>query len=168
MYMDIVITELTFEHWEAVKIIYEQGLATRIATFETSSPSWEEWNKSHLSVCRFVAIKDDEIVIGWIALSPVSSRCVYGGVAKISVYVHQNHRKKEFGKLLLNQVIKNSGEHGYCMLQAGIMPANKVSVALHESVGFRIVGYRERISKLDGAWMDNLLLERRSKLVGLD
>lgn len=165
--MDISITELTNEHWDEVKAIYEQGLATGIATFETESPSWEAWNNSHISIGRFVAIEHN-IVIGWVALSPVSSRCVYGGVAEISVYVHENHRKKGIGKLLLNAVIKSSEEHGYWMLQAGIMPSNKGSVALHESVGFRVVGYRERISKVGNEWTDNLLLERRSKVVGID
>ena len=161
------ITPLTKNHWTEVKTIYEQGLKTRVATFETESPSWEEWTQSHLSICRFVVLEHNQ-VIGWIAVSAVSSRCVYGGVAEISVYVHEEHRGKGIGKLLLAEVITESENNGYWMLQAGIMPANVGSVKLHESLGFRIVGYREKISKVDSVWQDNLLLERRSKVVGVD
>jgi phosphinothricin acetyltransferase len=167
MTLIITIESLEPEHWGQVKSIYEQGLKTGVATFETDSPSWEEWNESHLSIGRLVAIELNKVV-GWIALSPVSSRCVYGGVAEISVYVHEDQRGKGIGKKLLEKAIKSSEENEYWMLQAGIMPANIGSVKLHESVGFRTVGYRERISKINGQWMDNLLLERRSTLVGTE
>lgn len=167
MEIPTIIKPLKSSHWSAVKEIYEQGLKTGVATFETESPSWEEWDQSHLSICRLVALEGDEM-IGWIALSPVSSRCIYGGVAEISVYVSEDHRGKGIGKQLLSEVIPVSEENGYWMLQAGIMPANVGSVKLHESVGFRTVGFREKISKIHGVWQDNLLLERRSKVVGLN
>jgi phosphinothricin acetyltransferase len=163
----LTISQIEAHHWPDIKAIYEQGLLTGVATFETESPSWEQWDASHLSICRLVAQEGDQVV-GWIALSPVSSRCVYGGVAEISVYIHRDHRGKGIGKQLLREVVSASEDQGYWMLQAGIMPANVGSVKLHESVGFRIVGYRERISQVDGIWMDNLLLERRSAIVGVD
>ena len=153
-------------HWQPVKSIYEQGLTTGVATFETESPSWEEWDSSHVKIGRLIAIENNRVV-GWIALSPVSSRCIYGGVAEISVYIHENHRGKGIGKLLLAEVIRVSEDNGYWTLQAGIMPANVGSVKLHESLGFRTVGYREKISKIKGVWQDNLILERRSKVVGV-
>lgn len=167
MAVHISIDPLKDSQWPMVKEIYEQGLKTGVATFETESPTWGEWNQSHLSICRFAALEADQVV-GWIALSPVSSRCVYGGVAEISVYVHEAHRGKGIGRLLLAQVISSSEQHDYWMLQAGIMPSNVGSVKLHEALGFRIVGYREKISKINGQWMDNLLLERRSAVVGVD
>ena len=162
----MIIAPLTVDHWSTVKKIYEQGLKTGVATFETESPNWEDWNESHLSICRFVALQGNQVV-GWIALSPVSSRCVYGGVAEISVYIDEKHRGNGIGKILLTEVITESENNGYWMLQAGIMPANVGSVKLHESIGFRIVGIREKISKIHGEWQDNLLLERRSKTIGV-
>jgi len=167
MFSSIKILPLIPKHWVEVKKIYEQGLKTGIATFETESPNWEEWNQSHLSICRFVAIQEEK-VIGWVALSPVSSRCVYGGVAETSIYIDEKFQGKGIGKMLLSEVIASSEENNYWMLQAGVMPANIGSIKLHESMGFRIVGYREKISKLNDVWMDNIFLERRSKVVGID
>ena len=164
--MTTAIIALEPQHWNEVKTIYEQGLATGIASFETKSPSWVDWDRSHLTVCRFVAIQRKKVV-GWIALSPVSSRCVYGGVAEISVYVHEDYRKMGVGKLLLATTVAASEQKGYWTLQAGIMPQNISSIKLHEAAGFRVVGYREKISKINEQWTDNLLLERRSKVVGI-
>ena len=163
----ISVTSIEDQHWTAIKEIYEQGLATGVATFETQSPSWEQWDKAHLTICRFVA-QEADVVVGWIALSPISSRCAYRGVAEVSVYVHVDHRRKGIGKRLLQKAITSSEDNGYWMLQAGIMRANVGSVKLHESVGFRIVGYRERISQINDIWIDNLLLERRSLVIGIE
>ena len=153
--------------WQTVKKIYESGIATGIATFETSAPDWENWNNGHLIFGRLAAIIENEIV-GWAALSPVSNRCVYGGVAEISVYVSESHRGKGVGKQLLNNIIAISEQNGIWTLQAGIFTDNFASVKLHESVGFRVIGHREKIGKLKGKWKDNFILERRSKVVGID
>lgn len=152
--------------WQDVAKIYKEGIATGMATFETSGPSWDVWNASHLITCRFVAIENNGIV-GWAALTPVSSRCVYAGVAEVSVYVTESARGKGIGKLLLKNLILASEKEGYWTLQAGIFIENKASVSIHESLGFRVVGKRERIGKLHNVWKDNYLLERRSKKIGI-
>lgn len=163
----VIIKPMLQEHWEQVKQIYESGIATGIATFETTAPSWEKWNERHLTFARLVAIDNNEVV-GWAALSPVSSRCVYGGVAEVSVYVADTHKGKGIGKLLLQNLINESENNGIWTLQAGIFTENIASVKLHEKVGFRIVGHREKIGKLNGTWKDNYVLERRSKIVGIN
>lgn len=155
------------EHWEQVKQIYESGIATGIATFETTAPGWEKWNDGHLTFARLVAVDNNEVV-GWAALSPVSSRCVYGGVAEVSVYVADKHKGKGIGKLLLQKLIKESESNGIWTLQAGIFTDNAASVKLHEKVGFRVIGHREKIGKLNDIWKDNYILERRSKIVGIE
>ena len=162
----MVIQNLTQETYPAVKSIYEQGIATGNATFQTEAPGWEEWNKSHLEQCRVVAIEDNE-VIGWAALTPVSGRCVYAGVAEVSVYVNEKHRGKGVGKLLLKNLIDKSEENNIWTLQAGIFPENAVSLKVHEQLGFRQVGYREKIGQMKGQWRDTILLERRSNKVGV-
>mgnify|MGYP005990673371 CR=1 FL=1 len=154
-------------HWEKVKMIYESGIATGIATFETTAPSWEKWNNEHLVFARLVAFKNNEFV-GWAALSQVSNRCVYVGVAEVSVYVGDKHKGKGIGKLLLQNLIRESESNGIWTLQAGIFTDNIASVKLHEKVGFRVIGCRERIGKLKNNWKDNYILERRSKIVGID
>jgi phosphinothricin acetyltransferase len=163
----VLIIEMQEMHWERVKQIYESGIATGIATFETMSPSWDKWDKGHLPFARLVAISNNEVV-GWVALSPVSSRCVYGGVAEVSVYVDENYKGKGIGKQLLQNLIKVSEDNGIWTLQAGIFTENIASVKLHESVGFRVIGYREKIGKLRESWKDNYILERRSKIIGID
>ncbi len=160
------IRNMLVEDWQTVKTIYESGIATGIATFQTEAPDWASWDNGHLSFCRFVAIIDGEIV-GWVALSPVSSRCVYGGVAELSIYIAATHRGKGIAKKLLQQLIIKSEENGIWTLQAGIFKENIASLKLHESVGFRVIGYREKIGQLHGVWKDNFLLERRSLIVGL-
>ena len=159
---------LTAAHWPAVCTIYTEGLATGNATFATEAPTWEEWDASHLGACRLVAVADDAPgqVLGWAALSPVSSRCVYGGVAEVSVYVAAAARGQGVGRALLAALVAESEHQGLWTLQAGIFPENTASVQLHESAGFRLVGRRERIGQLRGIWRDTLLLERRSTLVG--
>ncbi len=149
------------QHWDAVKTIYEEGIATGNATFQTSAPSWEEWNSDHITKSRFVAVENGA-VLGWAALTPVSGRCVYAGVAEVSVYVLPASQGKGVGKALLNALIESSEANGFWTLQAGIFPENIASVRLHESCGFRVIGAREKIGKMNGVWRNTLLLERRS------
>lgn len=158
---------ITEEHFSAIAEIYQQGIDTGFATFETSVPSWEIWNESKLPHSRFLAMENN-VTLGWIALSKISSRCVYEGVAELSVYVSANHRKKGVGKFLLENLIKDSENHGIWTLQSGMFTENEATIALHQSLGFRIIGYREKIGKLNGVWKDNLIMERRSKIVGID
>jgi phosphinothricin acetyltransferase len=157
--------EMHTQDWKSVARIYAEGIATGYATFETQIPTYEAWDKVHLNTCRFVVIEKDA-VLGWAALSPVSSRCVYGGVAEVSVYVSQNHYGKGVGKMLMQKLITESEKEGYWTLQSGIFPENEGSIALHKKVGFRYIGKRERVGKLLGLWKDNLLFERRSSTVG--
>lgn len=164
---DIKIRTMLPTDWEFVANIYKEGIATGIATFETNAPTYEAWDKAHMSTCRFVVESTTEIM-GWVALSPVSSRCVYGGVAEISVYISKNNRGKGLGKLLLEHVITASEKEGVWTLQSGIFPTNHSSIKVHEATGFRMIGKRERIGKLHGKWVDNVLFERRSSVVGLD
>lgn len=152
--------------WPAVRTIYEQGIATGDATFETNAPGCEAWDTGHLPTCRLVS-REGERTTGWAALSPVSSRCVYAGVAEVSVYVAADARGQGIGKVLLGVLIEASERAGVWTLQAGIFAENRASIALHESCGFRIVGRRERLGQLDGTWRDVLLLERRSPVVGV-
>ena len=156
------------EDWPSVRAIYVQGIATGQATFETEAPAWEEWNAAHMENCRFVAREAGEIV-GWAALSPVSGRCVYGGVAEVSVYVAESARGQGIGKKLLQELIAVSEKAGIWTLQAGIFPENVPSIELHKVCGFREVGYRERIGQMhDGVWRDVVLMERRSKVIGVE
>ena len=154
------------DHWPQVKAIYQEGINTGNATFETTAPEWELWDKGHLQHCRIVAI-DNNKVLGWAALSPVSNRSVYAGVAEVSLYIAAEARGKGLGKQLLQKLIEESEVNNLWTLQAGIFPENEVSVRIHEACGFRIVGRRERVGKRDGIWRDTLFLERRSKKVGL-
>ncbi|MBO2031622.1 N-acetyltransferase [Siccationidurans ginsengisoli] len=160
------IQALAAAHWPAVRAIYEAGIATGQATFTTEAPGWEAWNASHLAHCRLVAATAEGQVLGWAALSPVSSRCVYAGVAEVSIYIAAEARGQGVGRQLLAALVAESEQHGLWTLQAGIFPENAASLALHASQGFRTVGRRERISQLHGQWRDTLLLERRSSVVG--
>ena len=153
--------------WPAVSDIYIQGIATGYATFETDVPSFEEWDQNHLSSCRLIAERSGKIA-GWAALSPVSGRCVYGGVGEVSVYVSSEYHGLGIGKVLMKHLILESEKAGLWTLQSGIFPENVGSIKLHEKVGFRKIGYREKVGKLHGEWKDNLIFERRSKVVGLD
>ena len=160
----ISIRALISADWEGVRRVYLEGIATRQATFETESPAWEEWDEKHLQFGRLVAESPDGSLLGWATLSAVSSRRVYAGVAEVSVYVAENSRNRGIGRILLQRLIEESEGHGIWTLQAGIFPENVASVRTHESCGFRVVGTRERIAKLDGKWRDTLILERRSSL----
>ena len=153
--------------WEQVARIYADGMATGIATFEQDLPDFMDWDAAHMKQCRIVA-EDDGRIMGWVALSPVSSRCVYGGVGEVSVYIDREARGRGIGKMLMEQLIKESEKAGLWTLQSGIFPENIASVKLHENTGFRYIGKRERIGKINGKWKDNLLFERRSKTIGND
>lgn len=153
--------------WPEVARIYAEGIETGFATFETKVPDYASWDVAHIDECRLIAESENEI-LGWAALSPVSSRCVYGGVAEVSVYIGKNARGKGVGKALMEKLIVESENAGYWTLQSGIFPENQASIKLHEKVGFRFLGKREKVGKTkDGIWMDNLLFEKRSKIVGI-
>lgn len=146
--------------------IYKQGIETGIATFQNDIPDWECWDKSHLSNCR-VAIFERNTMAGWAALTPVSGRCVYAGVAEVSIYIAAGFRRAGIGKSLLQQLISESEQAGLWTLQSGIFTENTASIALHEKCGFRIIGYREKIGQKNGVWKDNIIMERRSKTIGI-
>jgi phosphinothricin acetyltransferase len=160
------ITPMQRSDWEAVRHIYEEGIATGHATFETEVPGWETWNASHLRECRLVAREEGRIV-GWGALSPGSSRCVYGGVAEVSVYVATGAAGKGIGRALLRDLVAESERHGIWTLQAGVFPENVASLALHRACGFREMCVRERLGKLAGVWRDVVIFEKRSRIVGV-
>jgi L-amino acid N-acyltransferase YncA len=162
---EVTIEHLRPDHWDAVARIYAQGIATGNATFETEVPSWERWDASHLADHRLVAVRDGRVV-GWAALSPVSKRCVYSGVAEESVYVAEEARGEGVGRKLLEALIAGAEAAGIWTIQTGIFPENEASVRLHERAGFRIVGTRERLGKQGDVWRDVLFLERRSPIVG--
>jgi phosphinothricin acetyltransferase len=164
---NLVIETMQAGDWDQVRRIYVEGMATGHATFETNPPDWEQWNATHLSFARLVARSNGE-VIAWAALSPVSQRCVYGGVAEVSVYVSATSRGSGIGRKLLRSLIAESEQNGIWTLQAGMFPENTGSLALHQSCGFREVGRRERIGRMNGRWRDTILLERRSGVVGID
>ena len=163
--MGTQIERMNRDDWEAVRSIYREGIETGHATLDTAIPDWNVWDAEHRSDCRIVA-RDADRVVGWAALSPVSERCVYGGVAEVSVYVAGEARGKGLGKALLQALIDGSEEAGLWTLQAGILPENRASIHLHKKLGFREVGRRERIGQRDGVWRDEILLERRSPTVG--
>ncbi|WP_375323351.1 GNAT family N-acetyltransferase [Flagellimonas sp. GZD32] len=163
----MIIRTMIAEDWDSVSKIYAEGIATGYATFETHTPTFEQWDKAHISNCRFVAEQNGEIM-GWAALSPVSSRCVYGGVGEVSVYIAAKSRGMGVGKMLMQQLIEESEKAGYWTLQSGVFPENEASINLHEKVGFRFIGKRERVGKIHGVWKDNLLFEKRSDKVGVD
>ncbi|HEY9284015.1 MAG TPA: GNAT family N-acetyltransferase [Pyrinomonadaceae bacterium] len=164
--MNYVIEAMRAGDWEQVRAIYLEGIATGHATFETDAPPWEGWDARHLPQPRLVA-RGAEEVLGWAALSPVSNRRVYAGVAEVSVYVGAGGRGRGVGRALLEALIDESERGGIWTLQAGIFPENAASARLHLRCGFREVGRRERIGRLHGVWRDTLLFERRSKVVGV-
>jgi len=151
---------MTSGDWPAVAQIYQEGLATGLATFETSVPPWEEWDAAHLAAARLVADLNDAVV-GWLAVSPVSRRPVYAGVVEHSVYVAEGMRGRGVGRALLEALIAAAPEHGIWTIQTSIFPENEASLALHQIVGFSVVGRRERIGRLHGTWRDTVLLELR-------
>ena len=165
MTSQLKIAEMGPVDWAEVKAIYLEGIATGHATFEVDAPSWEEWDDGHLRFARLVA-RDGQRISGWAALSPVSRRQAYDGVAEVSVYVAANDRNGGVGRALLEALITESEQNGIWMLQAVVFPENGATIALHLRCGFREVGRRERIGKVNGEWRDTILLERRSPLIG--
>jgi L-amino acid N-acyltransferase YncA len=159
------IRPMTRDDWPAVERIYADGIATGQATFETAPPSWEEFDGSRLGDLRLVAVVDRKVV-GWAAVSPTSARDCYAGVVEHSVYVAEHARGRGVGRALMTELLAGADAAGLWTIQTSIFPENEASVRLHERVGFRVVGRRERIAKLDGEWRDTLLLERRSPAVG--
>ena len=164
--MEIAVERMHAAHWPGVRAVYAEGLATGDATFETEAPGWERWDAAHLRACRLVALDVGGRVAGWAALSPVSARQVYAGVAEVSVYVAADFRGRRVGRMLLEALVRESEAEGICTLQASIFPENAASVALHTTCGFRLVGRRERVGQLKGRWRDTVLLERRSRVAG--
>jgi L-amino acid N-acyltransferase YncA len=162
-----VIDKMQASDGDRVLSIYVEGIATGNATFETDAPDWSTWDREHLPSCRLVA-RDEGSILGWAALSPVSGRCVYGGVAEVSVYVAAPARGKGIGRALLAELVAESERNGIWTLQAGILAENGPSISIHEGCGFRKVGVREKLGKLKGVWRDVALMERRSASVGLD
>lgn len=164
--LEIAVESFREADWPEVRSIYLEGIATGIATFETEAPSWEKWDAGHLAKPRLKAVSSGAMA-GWAALSPVSSRGVYAGVAEVSVYVASAARGKGVGAALLDALVEASENAGLWTLQAGIFPENGASLALHEGRGFRRVGVRERIGYGGGRWRDVVLLERRSARAGV-
>lgn len=153
-------------HYPEISRIYLEGIAPGNATFQTEAPLWNDRDRSHLQHCRIILTEDDKVA-GWAALTPVSSRCVYAGVAEVSVYVDAVQRGKGIGKKLLEELISQSESIGIWTLQSGIFPENRSSIRIHEACGFRIIGYREKIGNMKGIWRDNIIMERRSKVAGI-
>jgi phosphinothricin acetyltransferase len=160
----VIVRDLRPEDWPAVRGIYEDGIRSGNATFETETPSWEAWDAAHTEL-RLVAERDGAVV-GWAALSSYSSRCCYRGVGEVSVYVGEAARGVGVGRLLLEQLVERSEQEGYWTLTAGVFPENEASLHLHRACGFRELGVHERLGELDGVWRDVVWLERRSTVVG--
>lgn len=164
---ELVFRPMAKTDWQAVSEIYLQGIKTGNATFQQEVPEWKQWDYEHLKECRFVALIKNEIA-GWVALTPVSERCAFAGVAELSLYIAEKFRGMHLGQKLLKKLIEESEKENIWTLQAGIFPENHVSIKVHEKSGFRIVGYRERIGKMNGSWRDIVLMERRSNNIGMD
>jgi L-amino acid N-acyltransferase YncA len=162
---DQAIEQMRPGDWAEVRAIYLDGIATGHATFETGAPTWEDWDAAHLPFARLLA-RDGQTISGWAALSRVSRRQAYTGVAEVSVYVAASHRNAGVGRALLDALIAESEGKDIWTLQAAVFPENAATIALHLRCGFREVGRRERIGKLNGQWRDTILLERRSTLIG--
>ena len=165
MLQNLIIDELKEHDWQQVKSIFIEGINTGNATFQTSASTWEEWDVAHQPDCRLVARLNGEVV-GWVALSPISSRKAFKGVAEVSVYVSQRAIGMGIGRRLIQALIDNSEHHGYWTLQAMIFPENIGSIKLHMKHGFEKVGTRKQMGKLNGIWRDVVLLERRSEING--
>src|SRR5262249_56889401 len=163
----VAIDRMSPADWEEVRRIYLEGIATGNATFETAAPEWAKWDADHRGEPRLVA-RDGDRLVGWASLTPVSDRCVYGGVAEVSVYVSQETRGRGVGRMLLEALVRESEDTGIWTLQAGVFPENAASVAIHKKCRCRLVPVREKLGRLSGRWRDVLLLERRSTRTGLE
>ncbi|HEY3131742.1 MAG TPA: GNAT family N-acetyltransferase [Acidobacteriota bacterium] len=165
--MEFRIEPMAAADWEQVRSIYLEGVATGQATFETDAPTWKEWDNSHLPACRLVA-KSHKEILGWAALSPVSRRACYAGVAEVSIYVRLSFRGQGLGETLLRALIDCSEQAGIWTLQGSTFPENTASLRLQERCGFRVLGRRERVACHNGVWRDTILTERRSAIAGQD
>jgi phosphinothricin acetyltransferase len=164
--MDFTIEKMEPADWPQVSTIYSAGIKTGIATFQRDVPSWKEWDQSHLNSCRFVA-RFNDVILGWAALSPTSSRCVYAGVAEVSIYIDPEYKHQGIGTKLLKNLIQQSEKEGFWSLQAGIIKENTHSRELHQKCEFRELGFRERLGQMSNEkWHDVVLMERGSKAVG--
>lgn len=166
MNQDIIINEMIPSDWNRVREIFIEGILTANATFRTEAPDWDEWNKDHLDICRFVAKHDGEVV-GWVALTPTSNMPAYSGVVEVSIYIASSAAGKGVGSRLLQHVIESSEHNEIWTIQALIFPENIASINLHKKFGFGEVGTRKQLGKLNGVWRDVVLLERRSDKVGV-
>ena len=164
--MNITLAAMTPADWDRVRVIYVQGIASGQTTFETEAPSWEQWDAAHHPFARLVARADGQVV-AWGALSPVSRRRCYAGVAEVSVYVAAECRGRGIGRRLLEALIQESERQGIWTLQGATFADNEASLRLQQACGFRVVGRRERIGQLQGVWRDTVITERRSTVVGL-
>jgi phosphinothricin acetyltransferase len=165
--MNYTIEEMKASDWNEVAQIYLEGINTGIATFQNSIPNFEDWNNGHIKSCRLVA-KSEGKILGFGALSPTSSRPVYSGVAEVSIYIGENYRGIGIGHALMTDIVKLSEENNFWTLQSGIIKENLASIELHKKCGFREIGFREKVAKMDnGRWHDTILMERRSSVVGV-
>lgn len=165
--MNYQIRPMQPEDGEKVIEIFEEGIAGGNATFDQSAPSWEVWDQKFFNVCRFVLETEDHEILGWAALQPVSNRDCFKGVAEISIYMKNAAQGKGFGSMLLKKLVLDSEEHQFWTLQSGIFPENEPSIIIHKKLGFLEVGRREKLGQMNGVWRDIILLERRSKIVGI-
>lgn len=163
--MNYEIREMLPTDGKRVLEIFQQGIDGGNATFDRDAPTWESWDMNFFRTCRWILEDENENTVGWAALKPVSYRDCYSGVAEVSIYIDNAHQGKGLGTVLMKKLILDSEEHGFWTLQSGIFPENSPSIAVHQKLGFRTVGTRERIAKMDGRWRDILLMERRSNVV---
>lgn len=160
--MNYQIREMQSEDAERVLKIFEQGIEGGNATFDKTIPTWEAWDKKFFKVCRLVLEDENGVVQGWAAIQPISARDCFRGVAEVSIYLSNEVQGKGLGKVMLQKLILDSEENGFWMLQSGIFPENIASIKVHQNLGFREVGYREKIAEMNGKWRDIILMERRS------
>lgn len=167
--MNYKLIEMTKSHWTEVREIYIQGIKTHNATFQTEAPSWEEWDKSHIKCCRFVAVNENSKVLGWVSLSPTSNRPCYAGVVEVSLYIHNDYKNIGVGTALMNKVIEESEKNGFWTIESLIIAENTASISLHRKCGFEMVGIRRNPAKMATiGWMNVAVMERRSSIVGVD
>ncbi|WP_087974399.1 GNAT family N-acetyltransferase [Oceanobacillus rekensis] len=165
--MEYQISKMEEKDWEQVRDIFIQGIQTGNATFDTDAPSWEEWDRGHIHACRLV-VSNGEKLLGWAALSQVSSRRAFAGIAELSIYLSVDSVGKGIGSKLIQAVIESSEAAGFWTLQSGIFPENTASIHLHKKVGFREIGVRKQLGKMNGRWRDVVMMERRSEIVGIE
>lgn len=164
--MNYEIRDMLPEDGAKVIKIFEEGIVGGNATFDQNPPSWDAWDNKFFKICRLVLEDEEENIVGWAALQPISSRDCFKGVAEVSIYLADEVQGKGLGSMLLQRLILSSEEHEFWMLQAGIFPENQPSIIIHEKFGFRKVGIREKIGQMNGIWRDVVLLERRSRVIG--